>query len=152
MKLLTFLAQRFAWTPHARTWEAASATSFEGEMHDCVVVFVHVETADLDPAAGKSALERVRKHVEWLARKGFAKRVVLHSFAHLGGDTGDPAACSAWIERLRERLVARGFEVASTPFGWTCAWDLSVRGEGHAKVWKELRASERGDDAAAQER
>lgn len=114
-------------------------------------MFAHAEALDEDPAAAKSALERARKHVEWLARKGGEKRVVLHSFTHLGGDTGDPSKSREWLERLRERLAARGFEVASTPFGWTCAWDLSVHGEGHAKVWKDFGASERGDDVATEQ-
>lgn len=151
MKLLTFLARRFAWTPHARTWDAGTATPSAGEMHECVVVFAHTETCDEEPAAAKRALERARKHVEWLARKGSSKRAVLHSFTHLGGDTGDPVQGREWLERLRERLVARGFEVATTPFGWTCAWDLSVHGEGHAKVWKDLRASERSDDVSTEQ-
>ena len=41
-------------------------------------------------------------------------------------------------QRTYERLAGGGYEVATTPFGWFCEWDLSVYGESLAKVWKEV--------------
>ena len=45
---------------------------------------------------------------------------------------------AAFIEDLAERLRDTGYEVWTTPFGWFCEWDLAVRGESLAKVWKEV--------------
>lgn len=138
MKLLTFLARRFAWTPHAASAVADAKPAEGGSMQECVVVFVHAERSDEEPARRARTLQQARKHVEWLARKRDLRRCVLHSFTHLGAETSDPAFARGWIEDLARRLTERGFEVATTPFGHTNAWDLSVHGESLAKVWKEL--------------
>jgi hypothetical protein len=147
VKLLTFLARRFAWTPHARTLDGASgvpeapdATSAppSGSVEDAVVVFVHAEARDEEPERRRSTLDHAKKHVEWLARKREMKRVVLHSFAHLGGASASSAFGESWMSELAARLEARGYTVARTPFGWTNAWELSVHGESIAKVWKDI--------------
>lgn len=160
MKLLTFLARRFAWTAHveldARATEAASQVrpvsdeasgAPSGAMDECVVVFVHAEPHD-ELAAGRAALLRqAQKHVEWLARKRATKRCVLHSFTHLAQRGAGREFARAWIDELAQRLQARGFEVGRTPFGWSCAWELAVHGESVAKVWKSLGDLPEGDAA-----
>lgn len=107
-------------------------------MGECVVVFVHAETRDESDERRKSTLDHARKHVEWLARKKATQNVVLHSFAHLGGQSSSTEFGRAWMEELGAKLALRGYTVATTPFGWTSAWDMSVHGEGIAKVWKEI--------------
>jgi hypothetical protein len=138
VRLLSFLARRFAWQPHERTLEGGDAAPPAGEALECVVVFVHAEARDAEPERWKSTLDHARKHVEWLARKRAARAVVLHSFAHLGGTGGDAQDGQRWIEELGAKLAARGFSVQRTPFGWTNAWQLDAHGEAIAKVWKEL--------------
>lgn len=138
MKLLTFLAGRFSWSPHAGTLEDAGERPPDGVVSDCVVVFVHAEARDEPPDRARSTLDHARKHIEWLARKKCAKNVVLHSFAHLGGDSASPAFGRTWMQDLGVRLTARGYAVSFTPFGWTNAWDMAVHGEGFAKVWKDI--------------
>ena len=76
--------------------------------------------------------------MKWLAGKRSWKRVVLHSFTHLGGENASPEFARGFLEELDERLSATGYEVARTPFGWFCEWELSVYGESLAKVWKEI--------------
>jgi hypothetical protein len=138
VRLLTFLARRFAWTPFAPTIEGAVERPPDGAVADCVVVFVHAEARDETPERQKSTLDHARKHVEWLARKKEAQNVVLHSFAHLGGDSSSTEFGRKWMEDLGAKLASRGYAVTLTPFGWTNAWDMSVHGEGIAKVWKEI--------------
>ncbi len=138
MKLLTFLARRFAWQPHAATLPGAEAAPAGGECTDCVVAFVQAEARDEGDERWKSTQEHARKHVEWLARKRDARTVVLHSFAHLGGTSAAPEFGERWLRALAERLVARGYAVRSTPFGWTNPWQIDVEGDAIAKVWKEI--------------
>jgi len=145
MRLLTFLARRFAWQAHERVQPDAEPAA-AGEFSECVVAFVHAEHGDEAPERRASALRQCTKHVEWLARKRGTQRCVLHSFAHLGARTAEPGFARDFLAELAARLRARGFEVAATPFGWSCAWDLAVHGEGVAKVWKQLDA---GGDAGA---
>lgn len=143
MKLLTFLARRFAWTPHVAFDAAAVDQAPRGDAREeCVVVFVHAQPGDELPERRASLTSQARKHVEWLARKRGTRSCVLHSFTHLDGASAPPEFARAWIDELAERLTARGFDVARTPFGWSCAWDLSVHGESVAKVWKQLGLSQ----------
>lgn len=156
MKLLTFQARRFRWESFARTLESAepaepaepgesgagaSAGAESGEVRDAVVVWLHAERADEAPEAAARALRHVVKHVKWHARKRDLERVVLHSFAHLGGDasgSADPAFARAFLADVAARLASARFEVHATPFGHTCEWTLEVFGEGIAKVWKDV--------------
>jgi hypothetical protein len=138
VRLLCFLARRFAWQPHAQALPTAPFGQPPGECADCVVVFVHGEPADEPPERWKSTQDHARKHVEWMARKRDLKRVVLHSFAHLAEESASPEFTDRWIQVLAERLRGRGYEVATTAFGWTNAWQMDVHGEPMAKVGKVL--------------
>ncbi len=137
MKILTFQARRFRWSPFQQTLaDAAPATS--GEASDAVVAFVHVEGRDFQPGRDKSVFRQTLKHLKWVANKRGLRTVVLHSFTHLGGESASPGEAQAFLRRLAERLESTGYTVYITPFGWVCEWELSVFGESMAKVWKEI--------------
>jgi hypothetical protein len=137
MKILTFLARRFAYRPSVQT--LPDAPPAEGaEVADAVVAFVHVEGRDEPDEARARAVRMAGKHLKWLANKRELKNVVLHSFTHLGGENADPRAALAIFDELAERLRGTGYSVWITPFGYSCEWELSVHGETLAKVWKEI--------------
>lgn len=136
MKLLTFQARRFAWRSFSKTLDDASDEHVEGESRECVVAFVHAQAGD--EADRARVFKHTLKHVKWLANKRELKSVVLHSFTHLGGENADPEFARGFLEELAERLASTGYDVATTPFGWFCEWELSVHGESLAKVWKEV--------------
>ena len=50
MKLLGFHAKRFRWKTHAKTLREAVDLSVEDEVLEAVVVFIHAESSDADPA------------------------------------------------------------------------------------------------------
>jgi len=146
MKLLTFLARRFAWEGHERTLPDAPAEVPAGEVLDAVVAYVHLEQKDESDAERARAFKHALKHLKWLANKRDWRRIVLHSFAHLGGESADAAFARAFLEELAERLRGTGYSVELTPFGWFCSWGLAVDGDSLAKVWKEVSARRaRGD-------
>ena len=138
MRLLCFQAKRFWSRPFVRTLPEAAAAGAAVEVRDAVVAFVHVERADVEGDGAESAFRQALKHLKWLANKRELRTVVLHSFAHLGGDTAPPAAAQALLERLAARLADTGYTAHLTPFGWVNEWDLSVFGESLAKVWKQI--------------
>jgi hypothetical protein len=138
MKLLSFQAKRFAWRPHARSLDTAEDAPAGDAVDETVVVFVHAEERDQEDESRSRALRHAQKHVTWLANKRELSNVVLHSFTHLSGTNADPAFASAFLSDLAAILERKGYRVRSTPFGWTCAWELSVHGESLAKVWKEI--------------
>lgn len=133
MKGLLFLARRFYFAPFAPTIPEAGPPPPPQEYAEAVVAFIHCEAED---AAGRSSiLSRTHKQIKWLAGKKGFRRVVLHSFTHLAESKAAPDYAQAFLENLAGRLRRNGYEVALTPFGYTCAWELAVYGESLAKVY-----------------
>lgn len=138
MRLLCFQAKRFWWKTFEKTLPDALAQEVEEQVADAVVAFVHVEAADVAPDREASVFRQALKHLKWLANKRELRVVVLHSFAHLGGESAEPAAAHALLTRLADRLTETGYTTHITPFGYFNEWDLSVYGESLAKVWKQI--------------
>ena len=136
MRLLMFQAKRFWWKSFSKTLDDVEDIEAEDTVADAVVVFVQVEARDA--TARDDVFRKTLKNVKWLANKRELKRVVLHSFTHLGGENAEPEFANALIRDLAERLQATGYEVWVTPFGYFNEWELSVYGESLGKVWKEL--------------
>ncbi len=148
VKLLIFQARHFSWKAFSKTLESApdveSSSGSEGDeaprhrVEDAVVVFFHAEAKDEGEDESQRIFKRSLKHIKWIAGKRKMTSVVLHSFTHLGGENAAPEFAQTFMERLDERLSGTGYEVARTPFGYFCEWDLAVYGESLAKVWKEF--------------
>ncbi len=138
MKLLCFQAKRFRWKTHSKTLADVSDQEIDREVQDTLVVFIHGEVSDALGERRASVFRQTLKHIKWLANKRSFKNIVLHSFTHLGGNTGESAFAEAFISVVAERLSESGYQVWTTPFGYFCEWDLSVYGESLAKVWKEI--------------
>jgi transcriptional regulator of aromatic amino acid metabolism len=139
MKLLCFQAKRFRWKTHAKTLPDVPDQDVEEEVAETLVAFIHAEASDESVERKNSVLRQTLKHMKWLANKRELKNIVIHSFAHLGGETASPAGAESIIVALAERLRETGYQVWITPFGYFCEWDLDVYGESLAKVWKEIR-------------
>ncbi|MEE2779916.1 MAG: threonyl-tRNA synthetase editing domain-containing protein [Myxococcota bacterium] len=138
MKLLTWQAERFAWRSFSKTLEDQPDQDVDVTVEAAVVVFMQVEACDQEPEARKRAFKHTLKHLKWLANKRDLRRVVLHSFAHLGGQNAEAGFAKTFLDDLDQRLTDTGYEVHQTPFGYFCEWDLSVYGDSLAKVWKEI--------------
>ena len=108
----------------------------EQEVLDAVVTFYQIEAADVDNRS--RAFRQTLKHLKWLANKRDMRRIVLHSFTHLGGENAPSDFALDLTEELATRLRDTGYEVWITPFGYFNEWDLSVYGESLAKVWKQV--------------
>jgi hypothetical protein len=136
MKLLMFLAKQFTFNPFEKTLPDAGDGGGEVRVTDTVVVFVHAEPQDEADPAGLET--KFVKNVKWIAGKRAFKNVVLHSFTHLAETSASPEFAEAFLQNAATRLRNTGYQVTLTPFGWVCEWDLSVFGEGLAKVFKSL--------------
>ncbi len=136
MRLLMFLAKRFWWKSYSKTLEGVANRESEDQVADAAVIFMHVEAKDA--ADRDEVFRKTLKNVKWLANKREMRRVVLHSFTHLGGENAEPEFADGLITELAERLRGTGYEVWITPFGYFNEWDLSVYGESLGKVWKEV--------------
>jgi hypothetical protein len=136
VRLLLFHARRFAWTPDAGVSEAAVERPDAGAVERAIVAFCHAEAGDGE-APGK-VITKTIKNVKWLAGKFETKRVVLHSFGHLGGDSAPAELAGELLVQAARRLETAGYEVQLTPFGWSCAFDLQADGPALAKVFKHF--------------
>ena len=134
MRLLTFQAEHFSWRSFSKTLDEVDEVDVDASIDEALIVFMHIEAKDFEP--GSKAFKHTLKHIKWLANKRPLRSVVLHSFAHLGGDNADPQDALQLMERLCERLTATGYITKMTPFGYFCSWDLKVYGDSLAKVYK----------------
>ena len=138
MKLLCFQAKHFHWKTYSKTLPDVPDHDVDEGVTDAVVVFLHAETRDESEDRRASVMRQTLKHIKWLANKRSLKAVVLHSFAHLGGDPAAPDFAAGFMTMVADRLRQTGYDVHLTPFGYFCEWDLAVYGDSLAKVWKEI--------------
>ena len=139
MRLLCFQARRFRWKSFSKTLSEVPDQEIEEAVDEGVVVFVHAEAADEEGGRKGAILRQTLKHIKWLANKRRLDNIVLHSFAHLGGEGASAGFTADFLDEVARRLRETRYSVWLTPFGYFCEWDLSVYGDSLAKVWKEIR-------------
>lgn len=133
MRVLFWYCDRFAWNPAIKTLDDAPDACADAR-ENTVVAFVHVEPQDADRRS--SAETKLVKNTKWLARKWETKRIVLHSFTHLGEVKSEPASARALIERARQRLEQAGYRTVQTPYGYFNDLSLQARGHPLARIYK----------------
>lgn len=135
MRVLFWYCDCFNWTPAIKTLPNVPDAD-PAENNATVVAFVHVEPKDLE--TGSSAETKLIKNAKWLARKWKIKRVVFHSFTHLGQEKADPEEAQLLLNRAHERLQNAGYSIDQTPYGYFL--DLEIKAPGHplARVYKEF--------------
>jgi hypothetical protein len=133
MRVLFWYCERFAWRPTVQTLDDAPAAA-PGDYVKVVVAFVHVEPADV--ADGSSAETKLVKNAKWLARKWDTRRVVLHSFTHLGDAKAPADSARGLLERAQQRLASADYQTELTPYGYYN--DLTMDAPGHplARIFK----------------
>ena len=135
MRVLFWYCDQFNWVPAVKALsDVPEAKPFDNE--NAVVAFVHVEPKDLE--AGSSAETKRVKNAKWLARKWEIKKIVLHSFTHLGEVKAEADGARALLEKTQKRLESAGYAVIKTPYGYFL--DLYIEAKGHplARVFKEF--------------
>jgi hypothetical protein len=135
MRLLLWYCDRFAWHPSLKTLDhAPEAVPMTYEQ--TVVAFIHVEPPDV--VDGSTAETKLVKNAKWLARKWETRRIILHSFTHLGEQKADPESAKGLIDRVQNRLETAGYMAVQTPYGYFN--DLSMDAPGHplARIYKEF--------------
>ena len=133
--MLLWYCDRFAWHPSLKTLDhAPEAVPMTYEQ--TVVAFIHVEPPDV--VDGSTAETKLVKNAKWLARKWETRRIILHSFTHLGEQKADPESAKGLIDRVQNRLETAGYMAGQTPYGYFN--DLSMDAPGHplARIYKEF--------------
>src|SRR5574341_443258 len=105
--------------------EIASAEETEKRkvrLEDVVVAFVAVESDD-DESVAKTAIDEIKKSLSTVK----CNRLLLYPYAHLSSNLASPSTALSVIKSM-ESLAKDGIEVHRAPFGWTKAFNISVKG------------------------
>ncbi len=139
MRMLSWLVDRFRWEAAERTLaDDFGPQEMTGEVEQALVAFIQLEERDKGERR-PSVFRQTLKTIKWQANKLGFRTLVLHSFAHLGSrESADAAFAWEFLVELAERLRKTGYEVHITPFGYTCVWTMTVRGEPIGRIWKEV--------------
>jgi len=133
MKLLMIFAERFAWNPGDRSLDDVPEVTAGAEVENALVGLIHAEAGDVD-ASGKVET-RLIKNLKWGARKNDTQRIILHSFSHLAETKADAGFTRDLLLRAEQRLVAAGYLVWQTPFGYFHDLDLQAPGRSTARIF-----------------
>lgn len=133
MRVLFLFCERFELEPHRKGHPDVEDDERGMEVENTVVALIHAEPTD-----DSKTVTKLIKNAKWIAGKFESRRVVLHSFAHLGGESADPELARELLAAARDRLCASDRKAEVTPFGYFCRLELAVHGESMAKVFKIL--------------
>jgi threonyl-tRNA synthetase len=137
MRLLLWHVDHFASQPTSRgRSKVADDVPPAVQVNEAVVVFAQSEKADeADPDAVAS---RTAEAIAEVAGGLKERTVVLHSFAHLFGELSAPATARAVLSATERLLVARGYEVRQTAFGWFNQLDLRAKGHPYSRQARQI--------------
>ena len=135
MKALLHQASHFSWRAENQTLllENSKIHPLHGEMNEALVAWLQIEAHDHENHT--RSLRKIAKQIKWCAKKRQLKKIVLHSFAHLGGTKSNPEYAQRFLCDLEDRLIDNGYQVQQTPFGWSCSWTLNTYGNSTAKIF-----------------
>ena len=107
-----------------------------GNYQDVLVAFIHIEPKDV--LEGSSAAKKLLKNIKWLAKKWDNKKVILHSFTHLGEEKAEAGEALDLLNHIESRLISVNYEVIQTPYGYFLDLDMKAKGHPLARIYKEF--------------
>nr|WP_321451227.1 threonyl-tRNA synthetase editing domain-containing protein [uncultured Carboxylicivirga sp.] len=137
MRVLIFYTKSFSYTPQVKNLENAPDPGEAKSFEDCLLACIQIEEAD-EQKDVKSREKKLVNHLKWAARKNNTKRIVLHSFAHLGESKANVDFTKQVFDAAQIRLENTEHEVAQTPFGYFLDLNINAPGFSLARIWAEL--------------
>ncbi|MFZ5646926.1 MAG: threonyl-tRNA synthetase editing domain-containing protein [Bacillota bacterium] len=104
----------------------------ETRVEEAIVVLLSVEAGDEENPDGVA--EEAASEMEKNAHNLKVKTIVLHPFAHLFARLGPPESAPGIMDRVKEILRGKGFEVIRTPFGWFNTLQIDAKGHPYSRV------------------
>ena len=118
------------------------ASKRRGRIEEALVCFVSAEQRDEANPAG--AAKAAAANVVDVASQVHTKRIVLYPYAHLSSSLAAPGPAQELIVSLQKQLVARGFEVHVSPFGYYKSFKVAVKGHPLSELSREIVAEAPG--------
>ncbi|MEM2910726.1 MAG: threonine--tRNA ligase [Nitrososphaerota archaeon] len=134
MKLLIYHTDFVEYEPVEREGRVVEETEMTRKrFEDIVLILTTIEEGDDDTVVDKA----VGELKEYLARIG-SKRVLIYPYAHLSNKLAAPEKALETLRLFREKCKVEGMEVYTSPFGWTKALLLSVKGHPLAEQFRSI--------------
>src|SRR2546429_959060 len=109
-----------------------------GRIEEALVCFISAEKRDeANPASTARAAAAT---VADVAGQLHTKRTVLYPYAHLSSSLAAPGPAQELMASLEKELVARGFDVHASPFGYYKSFRVAVKGHPLSELSREIVA------------
>lgn len=137
MRMLIWHVDAFVAEPTERgRSKVADGAPQTVRVEEALVVFAATEKADeLEPEA---VAARAQAAIIEVARQLGEQTIVLHSFAHLFVELSSPASAKAILDALQRDLVAQGYTVSQSAFGWFNKLEMRAKGHPLSRVARQV--------------
>lgn len=102
-------------------------------LEDLVVAFVAVEAGD-DESVAKEAASEIKKYMDAIK----CGRLLVYPYAHLSSDLASPGVAADVVNAVAAFAKESIAEVHKSPFGWTKAFNIKVKGHPLAENAKTI--------------
>lgn len=134
MKMLMFHTDFVEYEPVEREGRVfEEAETGRRRFEDVILALTTVEEGDDETTVNKAVSE-----LKDYSSKIGNRRVLIYPYAHLSNNLATPEKALETLRILREKCRAEGMEVYTSPFGWTKALSLSVKGHPLAEQFRSI--------------
>ncbi len=107
----------------------------EQKIKDALAVLIAVEKRDSNI---DSVVEKLIGNIEDISKQVNTKRIVLYPYAHLSESLGAPEKAIEVLDKTKEKLESKKFEVWKAPFGYYKEFELKVKGHPLSELSREI--------------
>ncbi|MEM3161208.1 MAG: threonyl-tRNA synthetase editing domain-containing protein, partial [Nitrososphaera sp.] len=135
MRLLQLHSDFIEYEPVEKEIKSAEeiASKQKVRLDDLVVAFVAVESGD-DETVAKEAAGEIKKYMDTVK----CPRLLIYPYAHLSSDLAPPDVAAGVVRAVEKFAKESVAEVHRSPFGWTKAFNIKVKGHPLAENAKEI--------------
>ncbi|HEX9678074.1 threonine--tRNA ligase [Nitrososphaera sp.] len=135
MRLLQLHSDFIEYEPIEKEIKSAEeiASKEKIRFEDLVVAFVAVEAGD-DESVAKAATVEIKKYMDMVK----CQRLLLYPYAHLSSDLAPPDVAAVMVKTVETFAKESIAEVHRSPFGWTKAFNIKVKGHPLAENAKAI--------------
>lgn len=135
MRLLQLHSDFIEYEPVEKEIKSAEeiASKQKVRFDDLVVAFVAVESGD-DESVAREAAGEIKKYMDTVK----CPRLLIYPYAHLSSDLAPPNIAADIVKAIEKFAKESVAEVHRSPFGWTKAFNIKVKGHPLAENAKEI--------------
>lgn len=135
MRLLQLHSDFLEYEPIEKEIKSAEEITSKQKVRfeNLVVAFVAVESGD-DETVAREAAGEIKKYMETVK----CLRLLIYPYAHLSSDLAAPDVAAGVVKSMEKFAKESVDEVHRSPFGWTKAFSIKVKGHPLAENAKEI--------------